>query len=31
VNILVGALPNFLNVGIFLVFVFILLAILGLH
>ena len=31
VNILVGALPNFLNVGIFLIFVFILFAILGLH
>ena len=31
VNILVGSLPNFLNVGIFLIFVFILLAILGLH
>lgn len=28
---MVGALPNFLNVGIFLVFVFILLAVLGLH
>ena len=31
VKILVGALPNFLNVGIFLIFIFCLLSILGLH